>query len=153
QKVVRDGRVGRSLVGFVELDPGVEARLLERLHEPSRQLAQPSELLAELLEISTWGQQPRAYQEEPVVIGGDALHDPQRPGVVFLGVVERPERARADALDVPRMKMLVGEQLQQILIFLARAETLGRGGQRGRIAVLETTTLSGSRKMKQEEVA
>ena len=126
-EVVRDGGIHRVLVGAIELDPRIEARLFEALAQASRDGGQPGQLLAELLQIALRRLETGATESEPIVVAGPALHDPQRARVGLALVIERPERVGVDALYVPEMEELVRDELEEILVFVGGLEGEGAG--------------------------
>ncbi len=65
------------------------------------------------LQIARLIQQTRAQQNNVPRRGGDALAEPESAGVIFLGVVDRLERLRPDALHIPQMKELVRRQIAE----------------------------------------
>ena len=86
---------------------------------------------------------PAAHQHQVVVVGGEALERPQQARVVLLGEVVRNEGRRLDALDVPRMKVLVTGEPEEVPVALGgvlhslERQLVTLAEQRRRIAVLE----------------
>ena len=64
-------------------------------------------------EIARLIQQTRAQQDNISRRGGHTFAEPERPGVIFFGVVDGFERLRPDALHIPQMKELVRRQIAQ----------------------------------------
>ena len=71
------------------------------------------------LEVACVVQQASAAQQQVVVVAGETFKKPQQRGVVFALVVVAREFLRAQALDVPGVKVFVADQAQQRAIALA----------------------------------
>ena len=141
--VVAHGGVGRVLVLAVVLDPGVKAGLGHRLHLPPRRLHHLVDGFVEQLEVARVVQQAAAAQQQVVVVAGEAFKKPEQFGVVFACVVVARQLARAQALDVPGVKVLVADESAQRGVtvgyfFVAKAwQVTPVADQRGRVAVLQ----------------
>src|SRR5262249_53375313 len=108
--VVADGRVPGVLVALVELDPRVPARVAEALAQAARRVEERAQVLGLELEVTLARHEPGAREQELVVVGGEALDEPEVASVDLLVVVERPERQRTDPLPVPQVEVLVREE-------------------------------------------
>ena len=111
QHVVADGAVGGVLGRSIELDPRVEARLLQRLEESAGRRVDIGDLAGQVLEVLVH-RAPRLERREdaPVVIAGRSLEPPEQARVALLAVAIRGETRGPDALDVPRVECLVRDQ-------------------------------------------
>ncbi len=156
--VVADRGIGRVLVAAVVLDPGVEAGLGHALHVLARRLAHAVHRAADQLDVARRVDEAAAQQEQVVVVGREALEEPQQLGVVLLRVVVGQELGRLQALHVPRMEVFVADQPQQRDIAVAGArhaqarQVLARGDQGGAGAVLEAA-VAVFRRVEHEHVA
>ncbi len=112
-RVVADHGVRRVLVLPVELDPRIEARFRDALRMPARRAHHRRERAAEELEIALGVDEAAAHQRQVVVVRGDALERPQLARVRLAREVVRNERSRLDALDVPRMEVLVAREAEK----------------------------------------
>ncbi|MCY1513852.1 hypothetical protein D9M68_483710 [compost metagenome] len=142
--VVADGAVGRLLVLAVVLDPGVEARVGHRLHEPAGRLQHLVDGLVEQPQVGGVVDAAGAAQQQVVVVAREAFEEPQQLRVVLLAVVVARELGRAHALDVPGVEVLVADEAQQrgvalglLLLFAAQRQVAAVADERGGVAVLE----------------
>src|SRR5208337_2965762 len=97
--VITDAGIGGVLVPAIELDPGFQRRGLQRLDQPARRGLKPFNVARALVGVGAGagriaGQvllnstQPRAADQETVVIAGDPLRDPEAGRVDLVLVVE-----------------------------------------------------------------
>ncbi|EWS52866.1 hypothetical protein X551_04348 [Methylibium sp. T29] len=141
--VVADRGVDGVLVGPVVLDPGVEARLGHALHRAPRRAAHVVDGLGQQLEVACLVDQAGTPQHQVVVVGREALEEPQQLGVVLARVVVALEVARPHPLDVPGVEVLVADQAQQRHVAVGRRlhavarQVAAVGDQRGAGAVLQ----------------
>ena len=142
--VIADGDVGRVVVGPVILGPGLKARLGQRMHMATRCLQHLVDGFVQPLHIAGVVHQPTAAQQQVVVVAGQALKKPQQLGVVFAGPVVALKFSRAQAFDVPGVKVLMADQAQQgHVAFAGFSLTQARQiaalrNQSGAVAVLQT---------------
>ena len=111
--VVADGDVGGVVVGPVILGPGFKTRLGQRMHVAPRRLQHLVDGFVQALHIARAVHQTTAVQQQIVVIAGQALKKPQQLGVVFAAPVVAFKFSRAQAFDVPGVKVFVADQAQQ----------------------------------------
>ena len=112
-EVIADGRVRGVLVRAIELDPRVEAGLLQGLLAAPRGAVELGQGAPEQLEVLLDGDEPTAPEREVIVIGRDALEDPELAGIGLGPEVGAHELGRADALDVPGMEVLVADEAEE----------------------------------------
>ncbi len=142
-EVVRDGAVGVELGRLIQLDPGVERRLLEAVLGAAGGVGQAQLILGQLLHVAGHRHQPGDAQGVAVVVAGQALHHPQAAGVLLGVVAERRQPFGEDALAVPHVEELVRQELEQIEIVVLRRHGVRRVEIGRRAAVLEAAVGAG----------
>ncbi len=116
--VVADSGVGAVLVGPVVLDPGIQTGVLEGLDTVPGHAVDAADGLGEQLEVGGRVDHAGAQQREVVVVGGEALEQPELTGQVLAREVVGREVRRLDALDQPAVEVLVAEQTEQGVVAL-----------------------------------
>src|SRR5262249_10470791 len=134
--VIADGAVRRVLVRAIRLDPRVERRLLERQDVPPGGRVEVRDLAGDGLEILRRAAQLRRAERAPVVVAGGPFEPPEEARVALFLVAIRRQRGGPNALHVPRVEELVGEEGEQIEVRVARRERRGGGEERRRRRVL-----------------
>ena len=103
----------------VVLDPGIKARLSDRLHLAPRGLQHLVQSFVQQLDVGGVIDQSGAAQQQVVVVTGKAFKEPQQFGVVLLGVVVLRHFKGTQLFDVPCVKVFVADQAQQGGVALA----------------------------------
>src|SRR5271166_1327465 len=95
------------MVERVAFKPGIKTRLFCRLPGARRPALQFGDLGLDTLQILPSVHQSGTSQHDVAHRGGYSFAEPQCAGVVLALVIDRLERLRTDALDIPEMKKLM----------------------------------------------
>ena len=107
---------------------------------------------AKALEIARFIEQAGPQQNDISRRGGRALTEPQRPGVIFFGVVNGLERLRPDTLHIPQdEKIRERSDAQRIVGIFAKLAGTDIDG--GAIGVFHAATAGASREMIEEQIS
>ena len=155
--VVADGGVGGVGFGAVVLHPGVKAGFGHGLHVAAGRLPDLVERLGQQFQVGGAVNQARAQQQQVVVVAGEAFKEPQQARVVFLPVVVAGEFGRAQAFDVPGVKVLVADEAQQGGVALAgvalpQARQVAPGADERRAAAVLQPAVAAGRGVEHEKV-
>ena len=156
--VVADDCVARVRVLLVELRPGVEARFRDALVQSSVATQHARNGLAEQFQVAGFVNQSRTHECKIIVIRGDALEDPQKPGMGLGRQIVRRKHRGLHALHVPRMKVFVTRQAEKCAVSLvddvvaSRGKAVARADETRRPAVLQAAVAT-ARGAQQEQVA
>src|SRR5271169_156364 len=105
--VVADAPLRRA-VKRVALEPGVQARFLHRLPAVRRTRLQFVDLAGNPVNVLPVAEQSGPGQQHVAYGAGHAFAEPKGAGVHGALIIDRFQRLRPDALDVPQVKELVG---------------------------------------------
>ncbi len=129
--VVAHGGVGAVFVDAVVLGPSLEAGLGQAVHQPAGAVQHLIQGFGEQLQVAGFVDQAGAQQQQVVEVAGEAFEQPQQLGVLFAVVVVTGVFGRAQALDVPSVKVFVADQAQQAGVAVAGAKRGCLGGRWG----------------------
>ena len=137
--VVADRRVGTIFVGTVEVDPSVERRFGQALHEIARPSLHGSNLTGEVLQPLFRGPQSGSNQQQALVIRGQAFRDPQFASVNLILIIVGLEGLGPEPSHVPGVEELVAAKRQPTSITLRSDHGPATCHEQGRVVMLQST--------------
>src|SRR5258708_29786390 len=84
-------------------------------------------------------QEPCTTEDQILIVDGEALGNPQHVGVVFLVVVEWPQRDWPDTLHIVEMKELMGDVAEPSCVTCGRLETRSLKHDHGGVGVFDAS--------------
>src|SRR5215469_7149343 len=148
--VVRDAALGAAVV-VVSLKPRVKARNFGRLRETCRTVLELADLISDVPEVFLFVNQAGAKLDDFFNRAGHAFTEPERAGVVFLGVIHGLQRLWTNALHIPEMKEFMRGHCVDWIKSLT--DRVGADVDRARVSVLHAASRRPAREMVEERVS
>ena len=118
-RVIADQCIRGVFILPVIFDPCIETGFGNTLFEMSTSTHDIVDSIGNLLQVSTCIYDATPSNGQVIVITGESLKEPQKPGVCFLLQIIGSENRRFDSFDVPCVKIFMtakSEKLQIVLI-------------------------------------